>query len=341
MDKKQVISERFPGNNETVSLVNDIVEDFLIGYTFGKGLTVADARTNDLGVNVPVTLSWESSVKNIGYTLIYTTKQDFSDAVKIETAEPKVELKNLFVATTYYWQVVTHTEKQDYYSTVFCFTTMDTPRFLSVDGVYNARDLGGYLTEDGQYRVAQGKIYRGARLDGITGQGRNDLKNLYNVKTDFDLRDSTDNGALIGQSSPVGDSVKYINIGGVGYLGSLGSEVFRDELLTCMQAENYPIYIHCSAGRDRTGILMFHLGALLGLPKETLLADFEMTYLSATSYAKGDLAGHDKMVEFIKRFENLEGEMYQQKAEKFWLSNGITAEQIQAFRDTMLEKVDT
>lgn len=343
IDKKQLISQRSPGNNETVSLVNSVVEDFLKDYTFGKGLTVADSRKQDIGVSVPVTLSWTCSKKNNGYTVIYTTKEDFSDAVEIETSEPEVILENLFVANTYYWQVVTHTQEQDYYSTVFCFTTKDTPRLISVNGVHNTRDLGGCLTEDGKYRVAQGKIYRGARLEAITGKGKLRLKELYNIKTDFDLRDPTDPGAtLAGLGSPLGIGEKYIHVNGIGYGPSIASgvEVFRKELLVCMQPENYPMYVHCSAGRDRTGILMFHLGALLGLSKETLLANYELTYLSATSYPKDDLTGHNKMVGFLESFEKLEGETYQEKAEKFWLSHGITEEELQTFRNNMLISVD-
>ena len=343
VDKKQIISKRSPGNNETVSLVNSAVEDFLKDYTFGKGLTVADTRKQDLGVSVPVTLSWTCSKENSGYTVIYTTKADFSDAVKIETSEPEVILENLFVATTYYWQVVTHTQEQDYYSTVFCFTTKDTPRLISVDGVHNTRDLGGYLTEDGKYRVAQGKIYRGARLEAITGKGQLKLKELYQIKTDFDLRDPADPGAsLAGLGSPLAIEVKYIHVNGIGQRSSIagGVETFRKELLICMEAENYPMYVHCSAGRDRTGILMFHLGALLGLSKDTLLADYELTYLSATSYPKDDPTGHDRMVGFLESFEKLEGETYQEKAEKFWLSHGITEEQLKTFRANMLVSVE-
>lgn len=112
VDKKQIISERAPGNNEIVSLMNSAVEKFLKNYALGKGLSVSEKRDQDESASVPVTLSWECSKANAGYTVIYTTKQDFSDAVRIDTAEPTLQLEDLFVATTYYWQVVTHTAKR-------------------------------------------------------------------------------------------------------------------------------------------------------------------------------------------------------------------------------------
>lgn len=340
--EKQVLIERSPANNETVTLINEELISFLDGHVFGKGLAVAEERKRDLAAAVPVSLSWKCNKENTGYTVIYTTKQDFSDAVKVETAEPQLELEDLFVATTYYWQVVTHTAEGDNYSTVFCFKTAETPRWLTVEGAYNTRDLGGYLTEDGKHRIKQGLIYRGSKLDEVTDEGAEKLLTVYGLKTDLDLRDESDYG-WTGLSSPLGDRVNYISIKGVGYSSSISSnyvDSFREEILVYMDEGNYPIYAHCSAGRDRGGTLMFHLGALLGMSKEQLLADYEMTYMSAKSYAKGDNKGHDWMYAFINSFELLEGETYCEKAENFWLNNGITQEQIDHFRSIMWENVD-
>lgn len=339
--EKQLLLTRTPANNETVTLVNQELVDFLDGHVLGKGLAVAEAREKDLAAAVPVTLSWTCETENTGYTVIYTTRQDFSNAVRVETAQPQLTLEDLFVATTYYWQVVTHTAKGDNYSTVFCFKTAETPRWLTIEGVSNARDLGGYVTEDGKYRIKQGMIYRGSKLDAITQAGVDKLLNVYGVKSDLDLRDESDAG-WNGISSPVGDPINYISVKGFGYSASITGknvENFKKGLLVFMDESNYPIYAHCSAGRDRCGTLMFHIGALLGIRKEQLLADYEMTYLSAKSYAKGDTKGHNGMVAFLSAFESLKGDTYQEKAENFWLKNGITQEQIDTLRSIMLEEI--
>lgn len=339
--EKQLLLERAPANNATVTLINDELVNFLDGHVFGKGLAVAETRKTDLAAAKPVQLTWKCEKENTGYTVIYTTKQDFSDAVKLETTEPQLELTDLFVATTYYWQVVTHTTEGDNYSTVFCFKTAETPRWLTVEGVYNTRDLGGYLTEDGKHRIKQGMIYRGSKLEEVTDKGAEKLLNIYGLKTDLDLRDESDSG-WTGLFSPLGEKVNYISVKGIGYSSSIGSHVeqFRQELLVYMDEANYPIYAHCSAGRDRGGTLMFHVGALLGMSKEQLLADYEMTYMSAKSYAKGDNKGHDWMYTFLNSFELLEGETYSEKAENFWLNNGITQEQIDKLRSIMWEDVN-
>ena len=339
VDSKQVISARSPSNNETVSLVNSEVEKFLKGYALGKGLSVAEIRTEDAAASVPVTLSWECDKDNTGYTVIYTTKQDFSDAVSIETVETVVQLEDLYVSTLYYWQVVTHTAKKDYYSAVFCFKTADTPRLISLKGVTNTRDVGGYLTVDGQYRFKQGMVYRGARLNDITEDGINKAHNIYKIKTDFDLRRTTDNG--YSDVTPLGDTVDYVNISVIDYTGAFSyKEEMRQAIALCAQEDIYPIYVHCSAGRDRTGTMMFILGALLGIPEDALYADFELTYLTRNSYEPGVLTGHESFLKFMELFNQCEGDSLQAKAESYCKSIGVTDEEIQSIRSILLEEVN-
>ena len=223
---------------------------------------------------------------------------------------------------------------------MFCFKTAETPRWLTVEGAYNTRDLGGYLTVDGTHRIKQGMIYRGSKLDEITEKGTSKLLDVYKVKTDFDLRDSSDTG-FTGLASPIEGMPNYISIGGMGYVSSLSTHVeeFKQELLVFMDEANYPIYAHCSAGRDRCGTLMFHVGALLGMTDEQLVADYEMTYMSAKSYAKGNTKGHDWMYAFLGTLDAMEGSTYAEKLEKFWLAHGITQEQLDTLRSIMLEEV--
>jgi hypothetical protein len=337
VDEKQILLERSPANNETVTLVNEEVTKFLKGYAMGKGLSVANTRQQDASASVPVTLSWVCDKESTGYTVIYTTKQDFSDAVKIDTAEPTVQLEDLFVGTTYYWQVVTHAEKQDYYSTVFCFKTAETPRLIYMKGVDNARDVGGYMTVDGQHKVAQGMIYRGARLNDITEEGIEKARDVYKIKTDLDLRRKTDNG--YSDVTPL-QNAQYINISVIDYNGAYSyPDEMRDAIALCAKRESYPIYVHCSAGRDRTGTMLFIIGALLGVPEEDLCADFELTYLTRRSYANGDLTGHNSFLSFLEKFKAYEGTTLQEKAESYCKSIGVTDEQIQSIRSILLEEI--
>ena len=234
-------------------------------------------------------------------------------------------------------------ETGDNYSPVFTFTTADTVRFLSISGVMNTRDLGGYLTRDGKHRVRQGMVYRGGNLDEIDGAGMEAATQVYGIKTDFDLRapGSDSDAMMYTNKSPIlmGD-INYINIAGVSYSSALPYSVtIREELKVFAQAENYPIYVHCKVGRDRTGTLMFLLGALLGIPEEKLLADFELTSLSAYAYAYGDLRGQDWMTEFLTAIKTNPGDTLQEQVESYCIGCGLTQEEIATIRSILLEEI--
>ena len=68
------------------------------------------------------------------------------------------------------------------------------PRSLDIEGLTNARDLGGYKTINGNY-TKQGLIYRTSRLNEnettdnlITEQGILEMKNNLKIKSELDLR---------------------------------------------------------------------------------------------------------------------------------------------------------
>ena len=46
---------------------------------------------------------------------------------------------------------------------------------------------------------------------------------------------------------------------------------------------NYPVYIHCNAGADRTGTIAFLINGLLGVSEADLIRDFELTSFSKVS----------------------------------------------------------
>ena len=72
-----------------------------------------------------------------------------------------IEIHNLKTGTEYSYTVRRGTEV--YMGT---FKTAPGPRFLSVSGIVNARDIGGVYTMDGKY-VKQGCLIRGTEIDGL------------------------------------------------------------------------------------------------------------------------------------------------------------------------------
>lgn len=79
-------------------------------------------------------------------------------------------------------------------SEIDCFDTKDAPsRILSVDGLKNVRDAGGWRTDSGK-SVRYGMIYRGSQMNGynqgarLTERGRDTMIRDLKIKSEVDLR---------------------------------------------------------------------------------------------------------------------------------------------------------
>ena len=133
--------------------------------------------TLELGRTVPITLTWsveteqtESDIRV--FSIRVWPKSAPSKAVtKILTKSvTSFTLENPMIGENYCWTVTaTDGEGNSYASDVGTFTTdAQGPRNLTVGGLTNVRDLGGWNTEDGG-RVRQGLLFRASRADGRAG----------------------------------------------------------------------------------------------------------------------------------------------------------------------------
>ena len=214
---------------------------------------------------------------------------------------PTLELYNLIPGRTYYWKV-RGTYSNDT-SEVGSFTTKQSAvRAISVDGVSNVRDLGGYKVGNGN--VNYGLLYRGGKLNGtvngeaVTDEGKATMLNRLGIKTEIDLRSESDDG---GQTqNAIGENVKYVKIPLGQYANVIDYESWRNlgkdkvsggydannknaikDLFELLADEsNYPVYFHCNAGADRTGTLALLINGLLGVDEQSLIKDYELTTFS-------------------------------------------------------------
>ncbi|MBR5769335.1 MAG: tyrosine-protein phosphatase, partial [Clostridia bacterium] len=223
------------------------------GVYYGFG-THVDQYARD-----PVVLRWASRTPQESYTVRLTSEidpatgiADFTNADVFVTQDTELSLQNLPVGTWYCWSVDAGGE-----AGYGMFCTEDTLRTLLIDGVTNTRDLGGWKTVDGKYRVRYGVAYRGAELEGITAEGL-EATRFLGIKTDVDLRGRGSN-----TQSPLGADVQWWLSGEYGAAMYYNSEktTISDLTSTYVQgtanairafanADNYPIYFHCTYGRD-------------------------------------------------------------------------------------------
>lgn len=335
-----------PSEGETVNLLDGDILTVTSSYT--KGITDRYYTKQDCYGPKPVVISWKCDLGAHSYEVKIGTKEDLSDAVIYETSEMSLEVDALYANTHYYYQVNAICVDENVTSGICDFVTAELPRTISIDGVSNTRDIGGYVTEDGKYKVRQGMVYRGAAVDDISASGKKILLETYGIKTDLDLR-----GTL--ERSPLGSSVNFVNVSAPHYAQKASEhgiykssyqEALATAIRTFANEENYPIYMHCQIGRDRTGTLAFLINALLGVGEEDLYFDYELSFMSQSGcndFVDGItpstfLGDHFwSLYNYIDNYED-EGTL-SEKTESFMLDLGITAEEIAAIRSIMLEEV--
>lgn len=335
-----------PSEGQVVELLEgDVLE---VASNYVQGMTDKYVDGSDKYQPKAVKLTWECKKPATGFVVKLGMKPDLSDAKVYETTQSFLEVSDLYRAATYYYQVVADCGGKKVESEVFEFVTADLPRTILVDGVSNTRDIGGFKTEDGKYRVKQGMVYRGAALDGISSTAKEQLLSVYGVRTDLDLRGELD-------ASPLGDSVNFINVSGPYYAARGGEsgihkQAYREALLTEIRSfadeENYPIYMHCQIGRDRTGTLAFLINSLLGVGEKDLYLDYELSFLSRTGssgYDGGNMPSRmlseqfDTLIFYIEH-STPEG-TWAEKTEAALLKFGVTEEEIHAIRSILLEEI--
>ena len=64
------------------------------------------------------------------------------------------------------------------------------------------------------------------------------------------------------------------------------AHLYGDILRRIANANNLPTLIHCTAGKDRTGVAVMLILSLLGVPEDVILADYSLSNLYYDSYLK-------------------------------------------------------
>lgn len=266
------------------------------------------------------------------YTLCISESPDMQNAMSCTTSEQSILVYNLKIATTYYWTVTA----DGVTSPVAEFATADAaPRNLYVDGITNVRDLGGWMTESGT-RTRQGMLFRCGRLNEssaeevnieITEAGKRTMLEFLGVKTEIDIRKADgETGGIT--ASPLGDSVTYYNIPmdweGDTFNGNRESLLRIFSILA--DEENYPVIFHCNIGTDRTGVIAYLVGALLGVPEEDLYKDYLFS-----NFGKINGQRHPSGVEdsaYYQAVAAAEGDTLQEKAYNCLAEFGVPRAQL-------------
>lgn len=169
----------------------------------------------------------------------------------------------------------------------------------SIISVVNFRDIGGYSATKGKM-VKYDCIYRSGDLSRIDAKDLSLIENI-GIKTVYDLRHT---GEVEELPNDLPKSIKQVHIpiynadeqpGGLWrtisrynldhyweefYVKTLiddNAKHYGELINTIVKRDNYPIVIHCTAGKDRTGIAIALILLAIGVPEDTVIADYTLS----------------------------------------------------------------
>jgi protein-tyrosine phosphatase len=177
-------------------------------------------------------------------------------------------------------------------------------RHVKLDGPVNFRDLGGYPTRDGR-AVRWGRVYRSDSLEALTPADLDRLDEI-GVRLVCDLRRDEESAAAPSRIEGHGDvRIEHLPIGGIaaetkdmagrmlrGEIPEVSVAMMADVYLTILDLHpdsfgtviasaadpaNLPMIIHCTAGKDRTGVASALLLAALGVEETAIASDYELS----------------------------------------------------------------
>lgn len=296
-----------------------------------------------LDIGLPVTLRYHVGNMPTGLSLVGVTVEVAEDATfanarifQFNSYAETAQIYLLKTATVYYYRVgVVLSDKTTTY-TMGTFVTENTPRILSIEGIANVRDIGGWKTLDGKV-VKQGLLYRGSELDGavhsafvLTDRGAHDMLRVLGIRTDMDLRGPEEN---ILNKHALGANVRHIYYGVNQYSYIFDPAEYgpiRAVFSDLADPGKYPVYLHCTYGCDRTGTVCYLLSALLGVGEADLRRDYELSALYYNWFEPNALE------DFVAQLKTWPGDTLQQKTENFLLAAGVTEEEIASIRQIFL-----
>lgn len=233
---------------------------------------------------------------------------------------------------------------------------------LPMENVHNLRDIGGYPI--GFDKMTKWHLFY--RADGIFDLSESEVKFIidnYKINTLIDLRSSTEiknkpnnfeNHGVVNYFNvqllpeiPQGEPLEEKRIETLGdlyiLLAKKSKNRFKEVFDIIYKTIPNPVLFHCTAGKDRTGIIAALLLSICGVKRDDIICDYEIsfTYLKNSLEKIHDVSKPPRMHMLMSEASNMEkfldyiDENYD-TSEKFLLSCGVTENQISEIRNNFV-----
>lgn len=180
---------------------------------------------------------------------------------------------------------------------------------IELNSVANVRDIGGIMSADG-HPLRSGLYFRGAKLDDIDEGDCRVLFNDLGIKHVIDLRcgwernikNLSSYGArpyhipffdrdIVGieyTEPAAGTRVvgRDVACNPLHYYSTIPNPLTSGQIAQCLDlvfgaiCASEPVYVHCSGGKDRAGIITLLVLEVLGVPRDAIYEDYLATNIS-------------------------------------------------------------
>jgi protein-tyrosine phosphatase len=191
-------------------------------------------------------------------------------------------------------------------------TPPETPRHMPLQGTYNVRDTGGYGTRDGR-STRWRTFFRADSLHRLPPEAQTTLLG-HGVRTVIDLRRSDELKAapnvfadsttvtyrhlsLMTDVRPVPDTPRPL-VETYRLILKERHEQVCETLRVLAAPGSLPAVIHCTAGKDRTGVIVALALGLVGVPEATIAEDYALS----AKYLKGPFLEHIRQQAIAKGY---------------------------------------
>jgi len=240
----------------------------------------------------------------------------------------------------------------------------DAGRRIPLAGTLNFRDVGGYPTADGG-TIGWRRLLRSDALHRLDGDAavvlaRLDLRTVLDLRTSEEVRIAPSPpdglippGAVTTHISLVGEDLTALpaDLDGIyRFIVDRRGAAIGAAVRFLAKPGGLPALVHCSAGKDRTGIVVAFVLAAVGVPDQVIAADYALSgrYLDPTQTpaigrVRADTGMGDRLTEALmasppELIAGILARVRQQAGtiEGYLTSHGVTAAELGALRTALV-----
>ncbi|MFM9282405.1 tyrosine-protein phosphatase [Paenibacillus jiagnxiensis] len=255
--------------------------------------------------------------ENDQITLYWNTEAEVEAAVIYHSVQPEFDegLSTLLDTQTQpvgvsFTRPLSH--GRNYYHAKFTDGSVSTvtDRMIYTDGVINFRDMGGYTTRDGR-TVRWGALLRSADLHELSQRDIQAIEALgidwiCDLRSDFEVahRPSPPIGKAVNTNIPFmaeANPEEMQQITGFDLNAGYKAMIMNTEKCALILREllverRDAALFHCAAGKDRTGVVCAIILLTLGVPRDVVIEDYELTNLAVGGLMQRFLNDRDKYI---------------------------------------------